>query len=394
MIEISYLSTDKIITKLEDAFIEAFHEIPTIISAPSRVNFIGEHMDYNMGNVIIATMNHNVYLAIAPNETNKLNYVFLDIEQRYIGTIDNLKPSEKTWPDYINGVVDQLIKQNYNIGGFNCVITSNVPFSSLSSTGSPTECAVVFALNEIFELGMGKLEMALLAQKAEHSFTGIHTGILVFFAILFGKKNYAIQLDCRTMEYKYIHIRMDDYRILILNAGIDRTANFVDYNRKRANCEYAVKLLQKKYPAVTALRDATLPMINEIIAPACDAETYKLCRYVIEEQQRLDGAALDLANNNTTGFGKKMFASHEALKSELNASCDELDFLIDFVKKESGVTGARLMGAELGSSTINFVKEDAIQELLPRISAAYEKAMNKELKAYVYETSGGVQLIQ
>ncbi len=395
MIEVAFISTDKIVSEIEETFIDNFHEIPTIVRAPSRVSFIGEHMDYNKGFILTSAINQALYVAIGPNEDSTVTkYIYLDAEEpNYEGDIHNLEKTNQKWPNYINGIVDQLVKKGSKISGFNCVIKGNIPAGSGMSMYAALECSIIFALNEVFELKMDKMAMALLAQKGENEFVGVHSGILNFFTIMFSKKNYAIQLDCRSMEYKYVHIRMDDYRIVVFDSGANRMSGVSEYNRKREAFEHAVGTIKKLHPHVDSMRDVTHGMLDNIIKPISE-DTYLLCRYVVEELQRIQDACEDLTHSNLFAFGKKMFASHEALRTQLRASCAELDFLIDFVKNESGVIGARMMGAELGASTVNLIKERDIQDIIPRISQAFEKKMGRELKVYVYETGGGISQIQ
>ncbi len=393
MIEVAYISTDKIISELEESFIEHYHEIPTIVSAPGRINFIGEHTDYNMGFVLPAAINQAVYVALSPNENSETSFVSLDFNDSYQGNISHLEKSAKGWPNYINGIVDQLKKKGCKINGFNCVLKGNIPMRAGMATSASIECAIIFALNEIFELKLDKMTMVDLCQQAENEFVGVHCGNLDFFAIMFAKKNYALKLDCRTHESSYVHVRMDEYRIVLFNTNVNRLLALSEYNSRRETCENAAATICKVYPQVTHLRDATIPMLDEIIRPQ-NEETYWMCRYVVEEIQRLHAACDDLASGKLAAFGKKLYETHDGLSKNFKVSCPELDYLVDFVKAENSVLGGRMMGAGFGGCTINLIKEKALNELIPRISQAYQKAMQKELSVYVYETAGGVTLIQ
>jgi galactokinase len=364
-----------------------------VVRSPGRVNLIGEHTDYNNGFVLPAAINKAIYMAVSRRDDNELHLQSVDLDISYAGDVNSLVASSLHWPDYILGVIQQLQQKGYTIGGFNCVFGGDIPLGAGMSSSAALECATVWALNAIFDLGLDPLTMVKLAQKAENEFVGVQCGIMDQFASMFGRKNHVIRLDCQSLEYKYVPFNMDGIRIVLFDSNVKHSLASSEYNTRRQQCEAGVKRLQAHYPQVSSLRDATVSMLDEHLA-GFDAIIYNRCKYVVEENNRLLAACRDLERGDIPAFGKKMFATHEGLSKQYEVSCNELDFLVDSVKNNAGVLGSRMMGGGFGGCTINLVKEEAIGELANRIGEAYHKAMNKELKIYIGQIEDGTSFIK
>jgi galactokinase len=256
------------------------------------------------------------------------------------------------------------------------------------SSSAALECATIYSLNEIFDLGLDKLTMVKLAQRSENEFVGVKCGIMDQFASMYGRKEHAIRLDCQSLEYEYVPFNMDGIRIVLFDTRVKHSLASSEYNLRRQQCEAGVKLVKAHHPDVNSLRDVTPDMLARYIAPA-DPIIYKRCRYVVEENARLLAACEDLRQGNIAAFGRKMFATHEGLSVLYQVSCAELDFLVEHVKDHPAVLGARMMGGGFGGCTINLVREEAIGELVAHTVTAYAKAMNKELKVYKGQIENG-----
>lgn len=210
------------------------------------------------------------------------------------------------------------------------------------------------------------------------------------FASLYGKKEHAIKLDCKTLNYDYIPLNLEDYKIVLLNSNVKHNLASSEYNTRRAQCEEGVDLIRKHHADVESLRDGTPEMLSNYIR---DPLIFRRCKYVVEENQRLLAGCDDLQKGDLKAFGEKMFRTHEGLRSEYEVSCPELDFLVDAVKNNKAVAGARMMGGGFGGCTINIIKEDAIDELISVLSNDYEKVINRKLTVYIVETVDGTSSI-
>lgn len=378
--------------EVKEKFVEKFKEEPTIVRAPGRVNLIGEHTDYNNGFVLPAAINKAIYLAVSKREDDKIHLISLDLKEEYITSLTTIEKNDKHWTLYILGVVLQLQDHGYKVGGFNCVFCGDIPLGAGLSSSAALECGLGFSLNELFDLNINKINLAKYAQRAENQFVGVKCGIMDQFASMMGKKNQVIKLDCQTMQFEYNPLKMDGIQIVLFDTNVEHSLASSEYNTRRAQCEAGVRMIKEKYPEINSLRDATIEMLHEMVLPK-DELIYRRCKYVVEENIRLLTGCEDLQKDDIVAFGRKMFATHEGLSRDYEVSCKELDFLIDCVKDNSNVLGARMMGGGFGGCTINLIKEEAIDDLVKTISEKYRLETNKEPKVYIAKIEDGVSII-
>ena len=369
-----------IFLNLEEAFIQLFDTKPLLVRSPGRVNLIGEHTDYNEGFVLPAAINQAIYMAVSRRGDDELHLVSKDLNQTFKSTITEYTASPMHWPDYILGVIQQLQQYGKELGGFNCLFSGTVPIGGGVSSSAALECAVIYALNEVFDLGLDKFTMVKLGQKAENVFVGVQSGIMDQFASMFGKKDHVIKLDCRSLEYEYVPFDMKGIKIVLFDTNIKHSLASSEYNTRRKQCEQGVEMVKAHIADVKSLRDVTLEMLEAYVKPN-DPLIYMRCKYVLEENERLLAACEDLKNDDMRAFGKKMFASHEGLSKEYEVSCKELDFLVNHVKNNPAILGARMMGGGFGGCTINLVKEEAIPGLVKEMSHTYEQQMHRKAKS-------------
>lgn len=356
--------------------------------SPGRVNLIGEHTDYNEGFVLPAAINKAIFFAIAPNGTDTFRAYSFNLEERAEFDLNQVKPSEIGWANYLLGVVAQLQKANHQVKGFDLVFGGNVPIGAGLSSSAAVECGLAFGLNEVFGFGIEKLTLVKMAQKAEHEYAGVMSGIMDQFASMFGKRDHAIKLDCRSLEYEYYHLAMHDYRIVLCDTDVKHSLASSEYNTRRKECEEGVAILQRHYPEVTSLRDATLDMLAQH-RQEFDPVVYKRCIYVVSENNRVEAACADLAKGDMRSFGERMYASHEGLQHDYEVSCPELDFLVDQTRELNEVLGARMMGGGFGGCTINLVQVDAIDGFVQQMEQAYQQRFGIALKTYIAEIVDG-----
>ena len=376
--------------KIRTVFNEKFAGEASVFRSPGRINIIGEHTDYNEGFVLPAAIDKSIYVAISKRTDKQVNLFSGEFNEHFTTDIDNIKPASIQWPNYILGVIDQLQKQGITISGFNLVIDGDVPIGAGLSSSAAVECAVVFALNEIFDLGLSRMKMVPLAQKAEHVFAGVNCGIMDQFASMFGKKDNAIKLDCRSLEYEYVPINLTGYKIILFNTNVKHNLASSEYNTRRKQCEEGVSIIAQNHPGVKSLRDVSMAMLKDNVA-GVDSLIFKRCKYVVQENQRLLSACDDLKKGDVKALGKKMFETHHGLKHDYEVSCRELDFLVDFVKHNEDVAGARMIGGGFGGCTINLIKENTVENLVEQISVAYQKEMNLTLSVYEVSIQNGTE---
>ncbi len=366
---------------------------PLLVLSPGRVNILGEHTDYNEGFVMPAAIDKAAYVAVEERPDKQVHLYAREFNQRYETPLDKLEKSDLGWPNYILGIVDQVQKSGRPINGFNLMVDGDIPIGAGLSSSAAVECATVFSLNELFGLNLSRIEMARMAQMAEHEFAGVKCGIMDMFASLFGRTDHAIILDCRDLTYEYVPLVLKEHKILLLNTNVKHTLSSSEYNVRREQCEQGVAWIREHVPSVKTLRDVTVQMLDQHVLPK-DQLIYKRCKYVVEENNRLQEVAVHLKNGNLKQVGKIMFETHAGLSREYEVSCKELDYLVEAVEYNADVLGARMMGGGFGGCTINIVKEEAIPQLVAELMPAYEKAMGLPLTYYVASVGDGTGIIK
>ncbi len=382
-----------LIETLKNDFYQLYATEPLVVKSPGRVNIIGEHTDYNEGLVLPAAINIAAYIAIALREDDEIHLTALDLNENFSTTVGSLHPvGDISWPNYILGVVAQFLKKGIVVKGFNAILTSNIPIGAGLSSSAAVECATVFALNELLNTNLQKIEMVKMAQLAEHEYASVMCGIMDQFASMMGKKNQLIKLDCRSFEYEYVPLKLDGYKVLLLNTNVKHSLASSEYNTRRKECTQAVDWIKEKVENVNSLRDVSEEMLDKYVLPKNELIDQR-ARFVVQEVERLKSGCDDLLQGNIEALGKKMFATHYGLSNMYAVSCKELDWLVNAVTNNPNVIGARMMGGGFGGCTINLVRENHIDDLLQKIMPAYYAATGLELSHYVTTIENGTEII-
>jgi galactokinase len=374
-------------------FRQVFEQDPLVIRSPGRINLIGEHTDYNNGYVLPAAINKSIFLGIHRRNDSEIHLYSLDYKDKHQTATDKIEKSGKLWPDYILGVIEQIQDSYPSLGGFNIVFGGDIPPGAGLSSSAALECATAYALNKVLDLGFEEMELVLLSQAAENQFVGVQCGVMDQFVSVFGKKNSLIKLDCGSLKHSYIPFKADDAKIILFDTQVKHSLASSAYNERRVQCEEGLKLIQAKYPDVSSLRLATEEMLAECVQPENEL-AYKRCSYVLAENERVLDACDHLHRNNVDAFGKLMFETHEGLKTLYEVSCNELDVLVDLVKDDENVFGARMMGGGFGGCTINLVKSAAANELINNVLDAYEHRFGKQPLVYQVSIENGTGVVE
>ncbi len=358
-----------------------FNDERIIVRSPGRVNLIGEHTDYNEGFVLPAAIDRAILIAIAPRRDLQVRFHAADMGEDFEATVAGIRKSERAWPNYLMGVVDQMLKAGHPVGGFDCAFGGDIPIGAGMSSSAAIEAGLAYALNEIFALGIDRLTLVRLAQKAENEFVGVRCGIMDQFINIFGERNRVLRLDCRSLEYEYFPFERTDIRIVLCDTQVRRALASSEYNMRRQQCEAGVAVLRRHNSTIRSLRDVTLPMLNDHRRELDDV-VYRRCMYVVEENARVERACAHLKANDVRAFGKEMFASHAGLRDSYEVSCRELDVLVERAAAQRGVLGARMMGAGFGGCTINLVEEQHLSGFLDAMEEQYRTATGNALKVH------------
>jgi galactokinase len=364
------------------------------IESPGRINFIGEHTDYNEGFVLPTAIDKKITFKLRKNKLKNICNVYsANYDLGFSFDLDKIEISETEWENYILGVIHEIQLITQKIEGFDCVLSSEIPVGSGISSSAALECGLAYGLNELFDLGLSKLDIVELSQRAEHNFVGTKCGIMDQYASVMSKKDHAILLDCQSVHHEYIPIDIEPYKILILNTNVSHSLASSEYNTRRMECEEGVGIIKQKYTRVNSLRDVNESMLAEF-EDSMPGTIYMRCKYVIEEKSRVLEAVNALKENRLKDFGKLMYATHIGLSEEYEVSCPELDFLVEFSKVYDTVIGARMMGGGFGGCTINLVHQSAVSNFTKDIAKAYYKKFNINLDTFVANPSEGTTILK
>jgi galactokinase len=357
---------------IAERFRAKFGADPRVYRAPGRVNLIGEHTDYNEGFVMPAAVGFYCWVAISPREDHKL----VICSDKFSGAAEVELNSTETrprrmWSDYPVGVALQLKQAGFPLGGANILIYGEIPMGAGLSSSAAVEVATALALAEQSGHTSDRVQLASLCQKAENDFVGARVGIMDQFISLHGRKNHALVLDCRSLHYEFAAIP-ECVRLVVCNTMVKHELASGEYNRRRAECEEAIRQLAQVMPGISSLRDVTLEQLERHRGSLTEI-AYKRALHVVAENARVLDAAEALRTNDLEQFGKYMAESHRSLRDLYEVSCAELDLMVDQASKQEGVYGARMTGGGFGGSTINLVKARFADQFAVNVARGYEK---------------------
>ena len=379
------LVPDQIVTQFRQQF--TTEENPALYRAPGRVNLIGEHTDYNLGFVFPIALEMACYVAIAPARHGQLRIYSRDFEAEFSILVEYLaqtKPA-KTWSDYPVGVAHEMVRAGVPLEGADLYIASEVPAGSGLSSSAALEIAAAVAL-----LGgrkMQQLELALLGQRAESQFVGMPCGIMDQYASVFGRKGSAIQIDCRSLTHEYVTLPAD-VRIIAVNSLVKHELGSSAYRERVAECQEAVKAIQKTDHEVRSLRDVSLERFQEIERDIPDVPR-KRARHVISDSQRVLDLGAAARANDLREMGRLFVASHRSMQHDYEISCEEIDFLVDTAMKLPGVYGARMTGGGFGGCTVNLIAPGSVAVFEQELRRAYEDRFGITPEFYDCEPAAG-----
>jgi galactokinase len=333
-----------------------------------------------------------MYCVIKPNGTSKVRAFAFDLNESCEFKLEEADKPQQQWACYIFGICREIIKKGKQVEGFDTVFAGDVPLGAGMSSSAALSCCFGYAVNDQFNLGFTKMEIALMGQSTEHNYVGIKCGIMDQFASTHGKEGYLMRLDCRSLEFEYVPFNPKGYELVLINTCVAHNlAAGGEYNKRRASCERVVAEIAKSHPEVKLLRDANSDMLKAVKNKVNPID-YIRAEFVINEIQRLLDACAAMEKGDYETVGKKMYETHEGLSRYYTVSCPELDYL-NIMAKSCGVTGSRVMGGGFGGCTINLVKEENYHEFLERTLSAYKKEFNIEAKVYDVVISDGTKKI-
>ena len=372
------------VQSLAQRFANKFHLQPRIYRAPGRVNLIGEHTDYNEGFVMPAAIGFHCWVAMAFRNDRKLvvesDQFDTSAELDLDSATGQVKPT-RSWSDYPFGVALQLRDAGLDLRGANLLFRGDVPMGAGLSSSAAIEVATAVALTDLSGRVFDRTALARLCQKAENQFVGTQSGIMDQFISLHGQRDHALLLDCRSLQFELLPIP-ESVRLVICDTGVKHQHAGGEYNRRRAECEEAVRALSRVLPGVRALRDVGEDQLQQHRA-LLSGVTYKRALHVVTENARTMQSGDALRRGDLARFGRLMAESHRSLRDLYEVSCRELDLMVELANQQPGVYGARMTGGGFGGSTINLVETTRAEAFSRNIAAAYQRETNSAPRIHI-----------
>jgi len=378
-------------TELKSAFFTAYNqEADAVYFAPGRVNLIGEHTDYNGGSVFPCALSFGTYLLLRKNGGKTVRFRSLNQPEVIELALDQLTtPLDKIWVNYPLGVFAQFIKRGIEIKeGFDILIWGDVPNGAGLSSSASLEVVTAFALNDQLGTNFNRTVLAQIGQKAEHEFAFVNCGIMDQFASANGAKDHAIHLNCDTLEFELVPVKLEGVKILISNTHSPHKLDSGAYNQRVAECKLAVEQLNKVRP-LKYLAELTEAEFKSIESAITDPVAHKRARHVVGEVQRTADAVKALKDGDLVQFGKLMNASHVSLRDDYEVTGPELDTMAEEAWKIKGVIGSRMTGGGFGGCTVSLVKDEAIDTFIDQVGKAYEVKIGIKPEFYIAEIGNG-----
>ena len=381
--------------KLYDKFKELFgYEAESKFFSPGRVNLIGEHTDYNGGHVFPCAIHRGTYALVKKRDDKKFRMYSENFENLGIieFLLDNLvNEKEHKWVNYPKGVVKMFIEAGYKIeSGFDVLFYGNIPNGSGLSSSASIEIVTSIILKDLYNLDIDMVEMVKLSQKAENQFIGVNSGIMDQFAVGMGKKDNAILLDCNTLKYSYAPVILKDEVLVIGNTNKKRGLADSKYNERRAECEEALKDLQKELD-IQSLGELSIEEFNKNEKLIKNEINRKRAKHAIYENQRTIKAQKELMEGNLEEFGRLMNESHVSLRDDYEVTGIELDTMVEIAWNQEGVIGSRMTGAGFGGCTISIVKKNAVDKFIANVGKEYKERVGLNADFYVVNISDGAK---
>ena len=384
------------IEQLKSAYEAHYQKSATdIFFSPGRVNLIGEHTDYNGGFVFPCALSFGTYLLIAANNENKINFCSLNVEATYSLALDELtKPMpDKAWANYPLGVLAQFMKRGVVIEqGYDILFWGNVPAGAGLSSSAAMEVVTACAFNELLGTGYDRTELAKIGQAAEHEFAGVMCGIMDQFASAHGKQDHAIYLNCDTLEFDLVPVKLEGIKVVVSNTHSPHHLDSGAYNDRVRQCQLAVQQISTVRP-IKNLAELSQTDLEQVEHAITDEVAHRRARHVVGEVQRTKDAVEALQHGNIQLFGKLMTQSHISLRDDYEVTGLQLDSLAEAAWKVEGVLGSRMTGGGFGGCTVSLVRDEAIPTFIEQVGAEYTEKTGLKADFYIAEIGDGAHRV-
>lgn len=390
------MDKNTLITEFQQVFsIEASQGVHTFFS-PGRINLIGEHTDYNGGYVLPCAITYGTYGVVKLREDRRVRVYSKNFANKGVieFSLDRLEfDAEDNWANYPKGMIRYIQEsQGAFPVGFDLYVSGNLPNGAGLSSSASLEMLMGVILDEIFALGVNRIELVKLGQKVENEFIGVNSGIMDQFAVGMGKVNCGIFLDCQTLEYEYAPLNIEGHKIIIINSNKRRELADSKYNQRRSECEEALRLLQSKLD-IQSLGDLTEEEFEANLSLIEDDVLKRRAKHAVYENNRTKKALKSLKEGDLSTFGNLMDESHLSMREDYEITGIELDTLVEAAWEQAGTVGARMTGGGFGGCAIALVDANAVDSFIKEVGGRYKQEIGYEADFYVASIGDGAKRI-
>lgn len=369
------------------------YEAEHVYFAPGRVNLIGEHVDYNGGMVLPCALTIGTYGVVSLRDDNKIRIYSENFKEAGIINLNlESKNLEKGYYDYIIAILAVLEKMGHTVDkGFDIYLYGNIPNGSGLSSSASLTVLLGYLLNDLFDFGLTKVDLAKLGQACEH-YVGVNCGIMDHFASSLGKDESAIYLNTNTLEYSYVPVDFKDYQLIVINTNKKRKLTDSKYNERRGECDKSLALLKEHF-VINELCDLKVEDLDKVEKILNDDVLFRRVKHAITENDRVLKFSKALETGDLLKAGEYLNGSHASLKDDYEVTGIELDTLVAALQAQEGTIGARMVGAGFGGCAIALVHKDNVKEAAEKASKIYEKEIGYAPTVYYVEIGTGVHKI-
>jgi len=367
-----------------------------IFEAPGRINLIGEHIDYNGGHVFPVALDLKNIIVARPNGTNAINMAATDLPDRVSANLDSLENyKDLKWGNYQCGVAYMLKQDGYPLIGCDLLYHGTVPFGAGLSSSASIEVATAVCLAKLGGTKQLVMEdIAVLCQRAENQYVGMNCGIMDQFISAVGKKDYAVFLNCDTLDYQYVPVELNDYTIVITNTNAPHKLTESQYNQRRSECEQALAIIKANGGEYKHLCEMSMQDLERYKGIINNETLYKRARHCVTEEKRTLLSLISLKEGDIMTFGKLLCEANVSMRDDYEATGKELDAVFDIATKIDGVIGSRMTGGGFGGCNISIVKKDSVSQFKQIVKQEYTKRIGYEPAFYQSDAGQGATEVE
>jgi galactokinase len=355
---------------IADLFKQIHGREPSVVTrAPGRIEFIGNHTDYNGGTVLGASIDRGVTVAVAPRTDGKRNFysMFTGKTVTLDAAVSLKQQGEASWVNYPLGVIAAMPAFGLQTPqGFDYVAMSDLPTGAGLSSSAAIELASGLAFLAITGQQADRETLVKIGKHAENNFVGVPCGILDQGVSGFGKAGHLVFIDCRGPRFDTVPMPSGAH-FWIFNTHTKHALVDGLYSARHRECMEAAKAL-----GVSLLVEAK-PAQVEAARDKLPADAFKRAKHVVDEIARVDLTVKSLENGDLTTVGGLLTASHRSSQHYFGNSTEELDFLVDKLTTTEHVFGARLTGGGFGGAVMALTGDSFGEAQAHAVAAAYEK---------------------